>query len=76
MPIFEFTCKSCKKNFEELVLKADESITCPDCSSQDIEKLISSCRHSSIGNNFSSSQKLSSGSGCSGCSGGNCSSCG
>ncbi len=81
MPIFEFTCKSCNKNFEELVLKADEEVSCPSCSSKQIEKLMSSCRHSSQNasssvSDFSSSQKFSSGSGCSGCSGGNCSSCG
>ncbi len=80
MPIFEFTCKTCNNNFEELVIKSDEVISCPSCSSKDVGKLISKCRHSSgstFGGDFSSqAMGKSSASSCSGCSGGNCSSCG
>ena len=42
MPIFEYTCKSCGKNFEKLVLKAtDETFPCPECGSISTEKKLS-----------------------------------
>ena len=31
MPILQYVCKNCKKNFEELVKKFDETVLCPDC---------------------------------------------
>ncbi|UCE20352.1 MAG: zinc ribbon domain-containing protein [Gemmatimonadota bacterium] len=43
MPIFEFECKRCGKQFEELILsQADEkALMCPKCSSKGITKLFS-----------------------------------
>jgi len=41
MPIFEFECQACHKEFEELVLRRDEVIECPSCGSQKIKKLMS-----------------------------------
>ncbi len=42
MPIFEFECKNCNHQFEELVFHSDESLpTCPECKSGNAEKLIS-----------------------------------
>lgn len=42
MPIFEYSCTSCKRNFEKLLFSSDETnITCPDCDSEDVEKKIS-----------------------------------
>ncbi len=41
MPIFEFTCKKCGHNFEELISIAElESgeVKCPACKSQRVEK--------------------------------------
>ena len=42
MPIYEYTCKECKNEFEELVSsdKADNPL-CPDCSSEHTEKKMS-----------------------------------
>ena len=31
MPILQYVCKNCKKSFEELVKKYDETVICPDC---------------------------------------------
>lgn len=38
MPIFEFECKKCGKNFEILVLRRDEAETvfCPVCKCKDL----------------------------------------
>lgn len=40
MPIYEFKCRACGYCFEELVRRGD-SPNCPDCSSTDLETLIS-----------------------------------
>jgi putative FmdB family regulatory protein len=40
MPIFEYTCKSCGREFEALV-RAGTTAMCPACQSTDLEKLMS-----------------------------------
>jgi putative FmdB family regulatory protein len=39
MPLFDFNCRSCKHSFEALVLK--RAPKCPQCGSEDLEKLLS-----------------------------------
>jgi putative FmdB family regulatory protein len=41
MPIFEYACKSCGKEFEALVLPTTAVPACPACKSAELEKLIS-----------------------------------
>ncbi len=41
MPIFEYQCKGCGKEFEALVLPTTGAPTCPACKSTELEKLIS-----------------------------------
>ena len=40
MPIFEFVCKECEREFEELI-KGTEKPVCPACSSSKLEKKLS-----------------------------------
>ncbi len=40
MPVFDFTCRSCASEFEQLVRAADTP-TCPSCASTDVEKQLS-----------------------------------
>jgi putative FmdB family regulatory protein len=40
MPLFDFTCRDCDHTFEALVF-GDETVACPDCESDDIERLLS-----------------------------------
>lgn len=40
MPVFEFKCNACGKDFESLV-RADERISCPFCQSEMLIKKIS-----------------------------------
>ena len=40
MPVYEFNCKECQHDFEELVL-GSEMVSCPNCQSQKLEKLVS-----------------------------------
>ena len=44
MPIYEYQCKSCNKQYESLVLGADheDPSACPQCGSRDVQKLMSS----------------------------------
>ncbi len=41
MPIFEYNCNHCQQNFEALVYSKEESIQCPHCGSQSIQKQLS-----------------------------------
>lgn len=42
MPIFEYNCNHCKKEFERLVFAGEEgNVLCPECTSADITKKMS-----------------------------------
>ncbi len=43
MPIFEYQCMVCEKQFQSLVMKDEdeESLHCPECDSPNLKKLIS-----------------------------------
>ena len=41
MPIFEYKCSDCHKNFEELVLGSHSTVLCPECKSEKVEKQLS-----------------------------------
>ena len=45
MPIYEFSCSSCDKDFEELVFKASEidEVTCPECGTDHVSRKMSAC---------------------------------
>ncbi|WP_457551173.1 FmdB family zinc ribbon protein [Desulfobacula sp.] len=50
MPIFEYKCNECKKEFEKLVFAGeDNNISCPECKSMDVVKKMSAS--SFMGNN-------------------------
>ena len=40
MPIYEYVCKQCGENFEELV-RADTAVSCPKCRSVKVERRFS-----------------------------------
>jgi putative FmdB family regulatory protein len=39
MPIYDFSCRSCSHKFEALVLR--KTPVCPECKSEDLERLLS-----------------------------------
>ena len=42
MPIFEYQCRECEKDFEKLVFAGEEpDISCPACKSRDVMKKMS-----------------------------------
>ena len=74
MPIYEYQCDACSKEFEELVY-GDEDPPCPQCGADKTRKLMSRpCYHMAGGDGYAPSS--SGGSACAGCSGGNCATCG
>lgn len=76
MPIYEYLCKDCDKEFEELVF-GEQKVSCPHCRSQKTNKLMSRCRHKSSGASdpVGGASYPSAGSSCSGCSASSCASC-
>jgi putative FmdB family regulatory protein len=47
MPLFDFVCRACGRQFEALV-RTGSSPHCPDCQSADLEKLVSAFAMSSL----------------------------
>ncbi|OYD15207.1 hypothetical protein CH330_06280 [candidate division WOR-3 bacterium JGI_Cruoil_03_51_56] len=41
MPIYEYKCQKCGARFEQLLKRADEKVSCPECGSFELEKLFS-----------------------------------
>ncbi|NVM23471.1 MAG: zinc ribbon domain-containing protein [Desulfobacterales bacterium] len=70
MPIFEYHCMKCDKDFEVLVL-GNQKVSCPACNGSKVKKLLSAFSHKSDAG-FSSSK----GSACTSCNAASCSTCG
>lgn len=74
MPMYEFRCSNCGKEFEELVLSRTARVACPGCKSQDVARLMSVCSFKSPGSDTGTA--ASSGKSCAGCRSKNCGTCG
>lgn len=70
MPIFEFRCRKCGRSFEVLLLRRDEKVKCPDCGSEDLDRLLSSFGMKGVEKGSSSG-----GGTCTSCSATSCSTC-
>ncbi len=79
MPVYEYYCRECDKRFEALrpMSQMDAPIACPRCNASDARRAISVfaavSRESGGGSRMIASSAPS---GCGGCAGGNCASCG
>lgn len=53
MPLFNYKCESCSKEFEELVSSSNERVLCPQCKGENVKKQLPSriCGHISSGGN-------------------------
>lgn len=71
MPIYEFCCDECGREFEELVRSSEEKVFCPGCQSPSVRRQMSRVAFKSSGK-FKSTSSSSS---CSGCNTGSCSTC-
>lgn len=75
MPIYEFVCKECGGDFEELVFGSAPDVKCPKCGSVSVGKKLSLFGMSG-GDRPATSLPGGGGGGCSGCSTKKCGSCG
>ena len=42
MPLFEYNCRACRRQFEYLkITSTDEVVTCPHCGGKEVSKLLS-----------------------------------
>jgi putative FmdB family regulatory protein len=41
MPLFEYSCRACGHKFETLVLSQSRTVSCPKCSSEEVQKQFS-----------------------------------
>ncbi|MCL5122951.1 MAG: zinc ribbon domain-containing protein [Deltaproteobacteria bacterium] len=57
MPIFEFVCEECGKQFERIffISECDSPVTCPSCGSEHTKKSFSVFSHTGIEKSLSSS---------------------
>lgn len=74
MPIYEYHCENCNKDFECLIF-GQEQPECPACSSEKVCRLMSCCGFVSKGNGGQTVSR-SAGSSCGGCSASSCAGCG
>jgi putative FmdB family regulatory protein len=78
MPVYEYSCKSCKNKFEKMrpFSQSGEAASCPRCQKK-AQRILSAC-YSKSTNAGGITENLagSGGGGCSSCSSGNCGSCG
>ncbi len=76
MPIYEYQCDKCGEQFETLVFRSDDSVSCPKCQSESVQRVLSVFGFKSGGDKGVASSRMGSGvPSCAGCSGGSCSTC-
>ena len=74
MPIYEYHCDDCEKDFEYLVF-GNEQPDCPLCNSKQVNKLMSACSFFSKGSHGQTVKSAASDSSCSGCAATSCTTC-
>jgi len=47
MPIYEYACRSCKREFQTLIMRAadEKQLVCPNCGGRQFDRLISRVAH-------------------------------
>lgn len=72
MPIYEYICQDCQTCFEMIrsIQDADAPVQCIKCHGENVKRRVSLFNASSGG------RSLTGNSGCEGCSGGSCNTCG
>ena len=54
MPIYEYRCQDCQKNFETIVISKNDAsaIACPKCGGKNVKKKIKTSSNANFGRNF------------------------
>jgi len=74
MPIYEYHCDDCDKDFEYLVFGSDKPV-CPTCDGQEVKKLMSAGTFFSKGSSGETVKMPAGSSSCGGCAGTSCATC-
>jgi putative FmdB family regulatory protein len=74
MPIYEFHCDKCDKDFECLIMGKDKP-KCPKCGGAKVKRMMSACGFVSKGKGGTTTSKSAGTSSCAGCSSSSCSTC-
>jgi putative FmdB family regulatory protein len=75
MPIYEYQCQDCGKNFEYLVIGKPEP-ECTACHSKKVCRLMSTCGFLSKGSGGETVKSSAATSSCGGCNASSCAGCG
>ncbi len=75
MPIYEYQCGKCGKEFECLVFGGETPKGCPACHHKNVKRMMSACGFKSKGGG-GETVRSSAGSSCGSCKASSCSSCG
>ena len=76
MPIYEYYCETCDREFETLVFRSSDPVACPTCSTDNVQRVLSVFGFKSGGDKGAASSRMGSrASGCSSCAATNCGSC-
>ena len=57
MPLYEYRCSGCGHQFELLILKASQTVACPSCASESVERQLSMFAVSSEGSRQANTEK-------------------
>ncbi len=76
MPIYEYQCENCQKEFEYLVIGGSEPDTCPHCQGTRVSRLLSACGFLSKGSGGETTRSSAGASACGSCTAASCASCG
>jgi len=75
MPIYEYHCDKCNKDFESLVFGSEQP-ECPMCKGKNVKKLMSASSFFSKGRHGETVKAAAGASSCTGCAATSCTSCG
>ena len=76
MPIYEYHCDQCGKDFEYLVFGGQAPTSCPLCQSAKVQRLMSACGFVSKSAGGQTVSRSAGASACAGCHATSCSTCG